>query len=258
MNDRRDGEAALGVLTAAASAVVSALAALDEWGDPGPRPGQIRADVVADDAAVDVLLNAGFAVLSEESGRHGERGGITVVLDPVDGSTNASRGLDLCAVSLCAFDGDGPLAALVRNLVTGTTYTAVHGGGATRNGSPIGPSQCRVLGDAFVALSGLPGYRLGAASRSLGVASLALCGVADGSFDAFVDLDDDHHHLWDVAGGMLVCAEAGVALADTRGRPIWPSSLSDRRSIVAAGQAELLDSCQRFVDDHRTREADRS
>ena len=43
---------------------------------------------------------------------------VCVVLDPVDGSTNASRGLPCWATSLCALDADGPLdvAALGRLL----------------------------------------------------------------------------------------------------------------------------------------------
>ena len=54
---------------------------------------------------------------------------MTVVLDPVDGSTNASRGIPYWSTSLCAVDGDGPLAALVVNQATGVTTTAIRGGG---------------------------------------------------------------------------------------------------------------------------------
>ena len=51
-----------------------------------------------------------------------ERAGapITVVLDPVDGSTNCSRGISYWATSICALDADGPLAALVVNQATGS------------------------------------------------------------------------------------------------------------------------------------------
>ena len=45
-----------------------------------------------------------------------ERAGasVTVVLDPVDGSTNCSRGISYWAISICALDADGPLAGARR------------------------------------------------------------------------------------------------------------------------------------------------
>ena len=64
------------------------------------------------------LTGNGLGVLSEESGRHHPDRAITVVIDPVDGSTNASRGIPWFATSLCAVDTDGPLAALVINLAS--------------------------------------------------------------------------------------------------------------------------------------------
>ena len=65
-----------------------------------------------------MLLDAGFAVLSEESGRAGD-GDRIVVLDPLDGSTNASRGIPWFATSMCVVDDDGPAVALVANQATG-------------------------------------------------------------------------------------------------------------------------------------------
>ena len=81
---------------------------------------------MADAAALGVLGRAPVAVLSEESGWSGTPGAeLTVVLDPVDGSTNASRQIPYWATSLCVLDGDGPLVALVINQATGVTTTAV-------------------------------------------------------------------------------------------------------------------------------------
>ncbi len=72
--------------------VADALSDLDDWGHSGARPDQYNHDVVADKVLVDGLLAAGFRVLSEETGLVGE-GELIVVVDPVDGSTNASRAL---------------------------------------------------------------------------------------------------------------------------------------------------------------------
>ena len=108
-------EELLEVLRAAAGAVRGALDALDDWGPAGvdaTHAGQYHSDVAADAAAVAVLDSAGLGVLSEESGlHHGDRA-VVVVLDPVDGSTNASRRLPWYATSLCAV-GAGCLDAYV-------------------------------------------------------------------------------------------------------------------------------------------------
>src|SRR5579864_4498443 len=79
-----------GVLHDAASAVRAALDGLSDWGLAGSSRHQYRHDLVADDAAREVLTRAGLGVLSEESGAHRLDASIVVVLDPVDGSTNAS------------------------------------------------------------------------------------------------------------------------------------------------------------------------
>src|SRR5439155_4280939 len=113
-----------------------------------------------DEQAVAVLHGAGLAVLSEESGMTGN-GTVVVVLDPVDGSTNASRQLPWFATSLCAVDGDGPRAAVVVNQATGERYEAVRGGGARRDGKPIAPSTCATVEDSIVGISGLPPLNLG-------------------------------------------------------------------------------------------------
>src|SRR5436190_429710 len=90
------------------------------------RPGQYALDLVADAVIVPLLADAGLAVVSEESGRSGPPdAAVTVVLDPVDGSTNCSRNLPYWAISLCALDADGPLCSLVANQATGEQFTAV-------------------------------------------------------------------------------------------------------------------------------------
>lgn len=74
------------------SSSVEGLSSADRLGG-GDRSGQYRLDLVADADVVDSLLASGYNVLSEESGFHDQGASLTVVVDPVDGSTNASRGL---------------------------------------------------------------------------------------------------------------------------------------------------------------------
>ena len=235
-----NGDEVAQVLDDVAAAVASALASLNEWGPAGTRPGQYRSDLVADAAALAVLDAAGFGAFSEESGLHAVDRDVVVVLDPLDGSTNASRRIPWFATSLCALDADGPLAALVVNLATGTRYHAVRGGGAWRDGVAIRPSTCTDVSDAIVALSGYPPRSYGWRQyRALGASALDLCAVADGTFDAFVDCSGDAHGPWDYLGAALVLEEAGGVMTDLYERELAVVDWSARRTPIAAGTSEL-------------------
>jgi fructose-1,6-bisphosphatase/inositol monophosphatase family enzyme len=242
-----DGDQVLGLLVEVADAVADVLRGVDDWGlagAAGTHPGQHHSDRAADAVAVELLGAAGCAVLSEESGAHAGRpggAGVTVVVDPLDGSTNAAHGVPWYATSLCAVDASGPLAAVVANLASGRRFTAVRGGGARLDGSPITASGCAAVGDAFVGLSGFPARHLGWRQyRALGAAALDLCAVACGVLDAYVDCSVDAHGPWDYLGGLLVCREAGAAMVDAWGRELVVTGHDDRRTPVAAATPALL------------------
>jgi len=236
-----DGEEMLEVLEATTQAVRLALDGLDDWGPVGDRPGQYRCDLVADAAALEVLLGAGFGVLSEETGLTSDDRDVLVVVDPVDGSTNAARGLPWFATSLCALDVDGPVAAVVVNQATGEHFSALRGGGARRNGAPTAPSSCTVLGEAMVGVTSTPPARLGWRQvRALGAVALDLCAVACGHLDAYIDCSVETHGPWDYMGAMLICEEAGASIVDLTGRDLVTRVVDERRSPVAAATSELL------------------
>jgi fructose-1,6-bisphosphatase/inositol monophosphatase family enzyme len=230
------------ILSATADAIGRALAGTDDWGLAGTVPGQHKSDLVADGAALDVLRSAGLGVVSEESGAHDGERGVTVVVDPLDGSTNAAQRLPWFATSLCALDDEGPLSALVVDLVHGTRYDATRGGGARRDGEAIEPSGVAALGDAIVGVNGLPDRHFGWAQfRALGAAALELCAVAEGRLDAFVDCTDDGLAPWDYLGGLLVCWEAGAVVQGTDGQKLVTGDLTSRRTVLAAATPVLAD-----------------
>ena len=236
-----DGRSVLRLLHQTVDAIQVALHDLDDWGLAGTRAGQYRSDLVADEAAMAVLGPAGVGVLSEESGLHGADTPVLVVVDPVDGSTNASRGIPWYAASLCALDADGAMAAVVGNLATGTRYEAVRGQGARCDGHTLTPSSCTELSKAVIGLSGYPEAHLGWRQfRALGAAALDLCAVASGLLDGYLDAHENAHGPWDYLGGMLVCREAGGLVADLHGRDLVARAHDDRRTPVAAGTPELL------------------
>lgn len=228
----------------AAGAVAGAVGALtgEERLGAGDRPHQYGLDLVADEAALRVLEKAPVAVLSEESGVSGAPGsGVTVVLDPVDGSTNASRGIPYWSTSLAAVDGDGLAAAVVVNQVTGERYSAMRGGGAMRDGERIETGGLEKIGHALVAVVGAErvGRKRWAQTRTLGSAALELCEVAGGRLDGYLD-GWGQAAPWDYLGALLVCREAGAVVIDHRGRELVVTDGDARRQLVAAGTPALL------------------
>jgi myo-inositol-1(or 4)-monophosphatase len=231
----------LAVLLAAATAVADALADLRDWGLAGRSAHQYRHDLVADAAVTEVLRSAGLGIVSEESGDHSGGAAVVVVVDPVDGSTNASRGIPWWNTSLCAMDDAGARAAVVMSGVGGGRFEAVRGGGARLDGQPIGPTACASVGDAIIGLNGYPPRSFGWKQyRALGATALDLGAVAAGILDGYVDCTRRGSAPWDYLGGLLVCAEAGACVVDADGEDLFVRGHTDRRTPVAAATPALL------------------
>ena len=232
----------LAVLNETANAISAVLASNTNWGLSGLRHTQYSVDVDCDNVALAILHGADCAVLSEESQRTGEWGDndILVVMDPLDGSTNASRGVPWYATALCALDKTGMRASLVVNQASGRDrYWATRGGGAFHNGKSIQPSTCTDVKDAVVGISGLPSFKPGWAQfRALGAAALDICLVADGTLDGWVDMNS--HGVWDYLASLLICQEAGVVTADHLDRELLVTMYDDKRTPIVAASPQLL------------------
>ena len=207
------------------------------------RSGQYFLDVVADAAILPILHDVGMRVLSEESGWTGpEDATVTVVLDPVDGSTNCARNIPYWSISLCALDARGMLVGYVANGATGVRYTAIRGQGAWVDSTALRPSATAALDRSVIAITGLPPRRIPWRQfRALGSSALSLCDVAAGNIDGFLDCLPDQHRPWDYLGGLLICREAGAVVVDALGRELAIAEEDGRRCLVGAGTAELLD-----------------
>ncbi len=231
----------LNVLNAAADAAVEALAGCTDWGPTGRKPGQFGFDLAADAAATAVLRDGGLRVLSEESGLEAGNGPVAV-LDPVDGSTNASRGIRYFATSICVVDGDEPVAAVVHDHGNGERFEALRGAGAWNDGTLLARRHETPLRAAVVAVNGqAPGRGGWAQVRTLGAAALELCAVAAGRLDGYIDFSSGGLGSWDYLGGLLVCWEAGVGSVDALGRPLVTTDHAARRAPVAATPRLLED-----------------
>ena len=194
---------------------------------------------MADEVAVRVLGGAGFQVISEESGVTGS-GPLSVVVDPIDGSTNCDRGVPFFSTSLAVLRGDDLVAALVMNQATGTVYEAEKGNGARRDGLSISPSGQTEISKSIVGSSGYPTRNLGwSQNRSLGAASLEICLVADGALDVYGVAQHTGLNIWDYLGGLLIAREAGAAAADYHDEELETSQDVLRHPVFAATM-ELL------------------
>ncbi len=205
----------------------------------GQRETQYHVDLVADEVALRVLTASGLRVVSEESGVTGD-GEMTVVVDPIDGSTNCDRGIPFYATSLAVLRGTELVGALVKNQATGTTFEAEKGSGAQRDGIVIRTSGQRDLSKSIVSFSGLPSRHLGwAQCRSLGSASIEICLVADGSLDVYGVAQHSALNPWDYLAGLLIAREAGGVAADYRGDDLVTHARVLRHPVFAATH-ELL------------------
>lgn len=236
----------------AAAALEAAADAVEAWWSVGVTPeasgervGQYRFDLAADAVVVPLLVEAGFGVLSEESGMHHAERDLLVVVDPVDGSTNAARGLPVVGCSLAVLDEEGLLLGLVVELTRGVRWRARRGRGASRDGLPIRVRRDAANADAVVGVNGWLGERPAVAqTRTLGCASVELCLVAEGTLDGYVNLDRDGHGPWDYLGGLLVALEAGAVVAELAGRDLSDVGHDVRRAVAVAANVEL---CRELV-----------
>lgn len=204
-------------------------------------------DKVAEDAALAWLQRSGMklSVVSEEAGHLRGESEWTLVMDPLDGTTNAIQGLPMYCFSVALGHGttDNVVYGLVRNLCTGDVYEAVKGQGATLNGKPIKarklqskekPTISVVFGkktDDFA----LTMATMWANIRSLGTAALELCFVASGALDAYYH-GYSSLRVTDIAAGMLILREAGGEAFDgTFKRLTMDLGLEKRAALLAAG-----------------------
>lgn len=192
-------------------------------------------------------------LLSEEIG-HVRRGGDrTLVVDPIDGSTNALRSLPFSTISLAlgAKDLAGIEMGVVRDLYRGTTYWAARGEGAFRDGQPIRTRPWNPKSELFFLNLGSHAteraVQLASRARrirSLGCASLEMLMVAQGSADAYVfenAPDSLNLRATDIAAAYRILNEAGGGAHDASGRSIEGFGLTvDRRtSVFAFGDPRL-------------------
>jgi myo-inositol-1(or 4)-monophosphatase len=249
---------------AAAADVDEVLARLPTRGEREPVVGEGRGgdettaiDKAAEDVIVARVREAAGAVVSEEVGRLGGSATPLVVVDPIDGSLNAKRGIPFFSISIAVAEGEtmgDVVFGFVHDFGSREEWTARRGEGAWLNGAPLGAvrpkdeveilsfeaTRTSLVAEEAPKVADLA-YRL----RIMGSLALSLCHLAAGRVDAVCSLKPARSV--DIAAAQLLCTELGLAidLFDVE-EPFGaaPLDLGQRSRVVAAGSDDV---CRRLA-----------
>ena len=225
-------------------------------GTPTSHIDKVAEKIILDHvAAHDLPLN----VLSEEAGFVDRGYENVLVIDPVDGTSNAKRNIPYFSISLAVGqdDLDGIRIGIVYNPCTGDLYHSEKGEGAYFNGKRLGPSNDSGDGDGdnreLMICTHFGGRTNGRINeiiknfkkiRALGCASLDICSVAADQSDAYyfnIDEPDERLRVTDIAAAVLILREAGGQIHDLTGNPLeMKLNLKDRKNMIALMNNDLL------------------
>jgi len=207
---------------------------------PNPRQVHIKglrdivtdADLAAEQAIVQTIRERfpDHALLTEENGASDGNAPYVWVVDPLDGTTNYNRRLPCFSVSIGLLHQEQLTLGVVYDPLREHLFTAVRGRGATLNGAPLHVSAVDRIQNAVVGMDWAHAQAARddilarvnrvaphcGALRGMGSATLGLCYVAAGRYDAYF-----HVSLkpWDLAAALLLVQEAGGRVTDLEGRP---------------------------------------
>jgi myo-inositol-1(or 4)-monophosphatase len=218
-------------------------------------------DEAAERVVVERLRATGesFTLVSEELGELeiGDGGSTWVVLDPIDGSLNAKRGIPFFSLSIAVADGPAMrdvAFGYVHDFGTGEEWTARRGEGAWLNGAALGSERPKdrleilsfeatttsYVAERAAALVGVA-HRL----RIMGSLAISLCHLAAGRVDGVCSLKPARSV--DIAAAQLLVREQGLAIELFDAPPLdrAPLDVQGRSRVAAAGTRQL---CLRIAD----------
>ncbi len=171
-----------------------------------------------------------YRVIAEESGARGAESEYTWVIDPLDGTSNFTRGIPLFCTSIALLRGGEACMGVIYHPITDELFFAGETGEATLNGRPVRAARAAqpksyIFHDALHASADIGEFfsRITPvfsgekrSERNIGTSALALAYVASCKGDAFIGYGQE---LWDVAAALLICGRAGLTVTDWEGRP---------------------------------------
>lgn len=205
-------------------------------------------DKVAEDVALEIIGDKAN-ILSEEIGYIDNGKEYTIVIDPIDGTRNASNGIPFYGISIAI--GKEKISdveyGVVKNIPTGDVYEAFRGKGAFLNGKRINVRNdfkkklilILVLGDSGNEKTWkLVDFHT---IRAMGAAALEMCLVASGAAHAYF-MPKESLRVTDFAASCLIVREAGGEVYNANGEVVdFPFDLKVRSSILAVAEPRLLE-----------------
>ena len=173
-----------------------------------------------------------FNIIAEESDNANIEFNNSIIIDPIDGTTNFVYGVPHTAISVGVYKNKKPYLAVVYNPILDELYTAKIGKGAFLNGKRLKVSsednfQKSLIATGFPYTSGSDENDLNDVVkrikdvlplcqdlRRLGSASLDLCYVACGTYEGYYEMN---LRAWDVSAGILIVTEAGGKISNING-----------------------------------------
>lgn len=225
-----------------------------------------RIDAIAENAIIRILdeRNISCILVSEEIGTKtiGDSPLVYIVADPIDGTLNAIRGIPFFATSIAVSTTKnlrGVIAAVVMDLYNGTLFTAEKGRGSQQNGEGIHSSKKTDFKGALIAIDSSaakseqsrrlePLIETVRHPRHLGADALELCYVANGLYEAFVDIRQSLR-VTDIAAAYLIIKEAGGMMVTLAGQELDAELTPTTRvaPFIAAGNRDLFEKIRSLI-----------
>jgi len=217
-----------------------------------------RIDYTAEQAIIETLKDYEVSCIfvSEESGikKIGKDPTEFLIVDPIDGTLNALRGINFYCTSLAVSKNrflNGVYAGLVMNLINGDIYYGEKNKGAYLNQKTIHTSSIEDLEESIIGIDlcflkdesiirkALSFLKKVSHTRYFGANALELCQVASGLIEGFIDLRK-RLRITDIAAGQLIVKEAGGLVISLNGKELNSRiSLKERISLIAAANQRL-------------------
>ncbi|MGB6328355.1 MAG: inositol monophosphatase family protein [Halarcobacter sp.] len=173
-----------------------------------------------------------FNVIAEESDNSNCKFANSIIVDPIDGTTNFVNQVPHTCISVGVYKDKKPYIGIVYNPILDELYEAEIGKGAFLNGEKIEVSKEEDFQKALIS-TGFP-YTSGTCEddlndvvnkiknilpkcqdiRRLGSAALDLCYVARGTYEAYYEMN---LKAWDVSAGIIILSEAGGKISTLDG-----------------------------------------
>lgn len=187
-----------------------------------------------------------FNLIAEESDNSDIEFNNSIIIDPIDGTTNFVNQVPHTCISVGVYKDKKPYIGIVYNPILDEMYEAQVGNGAYLNGNKLEVSKENDFQRALIS-SGFP-YTSATCEddlndvmkklkdilpkcqdiRRLGSAAIDLCYVARGSYEGYYEMN---LKAWDVSAGIIILSEAGGKVSNIDGDEY---KLFEHKYIVAS------------------------